>query len=56
MKKFLKYIKQRTVQNMERQTKSSSFAAQESARIFTTYEKTFKDLARYDRGEKIFSN
>ncbi len=28
----------------------------ESNRIFTKYEKTFRDLARHDRGEKILSN
>lgn len=28
----------------------------ESDRIFSKYEKTFKDLARYDRGEKILTN
>ena len=28
----------------------------EAQRAFEQYKKTYKDLARYDRGEKIFTN
>lgn len=28
----------------------------EAQRAFEQYQKTYKDLARYDRGEKIFTN
>lgn len=46
------------IKNNKKVDKSTSVISveKESNMIFKKYEKTFRDLARHDRGEKILSN
>lgn len=47
------------LENAAKQPKSQSrtaFITAATNRIFDRYEKTFRDLARYDKGDKVSSN
>lgn len=52
MKEFVSKILKKKNKTQEKARGSKSIE-QETNEIFDKYEKTFKDLARYDRGEKI---
>ena len=52
MKEFVSKILKKTDKAKSNTGRSKSIE-QEANEVFEKYEKTFKDLARYDRGEKI---
>ncbi len=49
MKRFLSRLTQKDKKN-------DTLIISKADGVFNKYQKTFKDLARYDRGEKILSN
>lgn len=50
--KIFNFFKKRKTKELENGVDITSVAE----RAFVQYKKTYKDLARYDRGEKIFNN
>jgi len=53
MNKFIKKIFKKDSKISSNRSLSAKTIEQETNEVFEKYEKSFKDLARYDRGEKI---
>ena len=56
MKIFKEALQKFTLKRRAESGVSNKMIETASGRVFREYQKTFKDLARYDRGEKIFGN